>query len=73
VQAFRKALQIKEKHLQLKPKNQQIQFLVKLNLKTTTEVKQTSDGNYQPINIPIPTTTLNVPNFGVKVSFYFGL
>jgi len=40
--------------------------------KTTTEVEQTSDGNYQPISKPIQTTTVNVPNIGIKSSFILG-
>ena len=40
--------------------------------KTTTEVEQTSDGNYQPISKPIQATTVNVPNIGIKSSFILG-
>ena len=40
--------------------------------KTTTEVEQKSNGDYQPISKPIQTTTVNVPNIGIKSSFILG-
>ena len=40
--------------------------------KTTTEVEKTSTGYYQQIGKPIETTTVNVPNIGIKSSAIFG-
>lgn len=40
--------------------------------KTTTEVEQKLDGNYEPISKPVQTTTANVPNIGMKASLILG-